>query len=484
MHLFKKYFSIVKKTNPGTYVFWVSLIFYISLYFNLNNKTLLGLFFIFLFVFWYKFKNFQVVLSILYFLFLPFDKGKSFSFILIPGWLMGTKESYKFWFNISFADLTFISLFVLILKEEIINRWRIEELKLNKSDIFLFCFLLFSFVSIFFSHYSLISFLAYLRLARLGAVYFLIQKIFKKQGFKKLMLLVLASLLIFQGGWAGLQFVFQRPLGKAIEPFGTSFSAYGHTAAEENTFFRAQGTWDHPNTLGSFAVIFLSFFLLQIMNPEEKKGKRKIFLVSFLFGFLGLIFSASRANWVVFGAMIFSITTFFKKRRIKLASLSKKWLGWILLLFLILGPFLILPRLTQIYFTLAEKGGVYYRTYLLQKAWFLSQEAPLGIGLATFPAILIKRFGFFTWPAPVHNLFLEILVEGGVFSLIFFLLFLVFAYKRFFLNLKALNHRNFFLKTGAFFASFAFLLSSQFYPFFLSSKVFEYFWLFLGIMLY
>jgi O-antigen ligase len=299
--------------------------------------------------------------------------------------------------------------------------------------------------------------------------------------------LVLATSLIFQGMWASLQFVLRRPLGKSIEPFGTMFSAYGYVAAEQTNFFRSHGTWDHPNTLGVFSTIFLIFLIVQMINPKLSRQRKRIFLVAFILGVLGLFFSGSRASWVVFSLMLFGTFVFFKKgkfkKRIVFIYLSSKWFKSLFLICLILGPLLILPRLGQFYFTLLEKGGVYYRSYLLEKAWYLSQEAPLGIGLATFPAVLIKRFGFFTWPAPVHNLFLEILVEAGVFSLTFFLLFLIFTYKEFFLKLPSLKQSKFFLRVGAFFASLSFLLTAQFYPFFFSSKVFEYFWFFLGMML-
>ena len=130
MPLFKKYFSIVKKTKPEIYVFGASLVFYISLYFNLNNKTLLGLFFIFLLVFWYKLKNFLVVLFILYLLFLPFGKGKTFNFILIPAQLIDAGVPFTYDFTINFADLAFLGLFFLILKNEVIDRYKNKKVKL------------------------------------------------------------------------------------------------------------------------------------------------------------------------------------------------------------------------------------------------------------------------------------------------------------------------------------------------------------------
>ena len=481
----KRFRKILK--DDRYFVFWFSLLFYFLLYFNLNNKTLLGFFFLFLFLFYKRFKDLPTSLLILYFLFLPIVKGKTFYFTLIPARLINSQIPYVYGFTVTFADLALLGLFVWLIKNEIDAGWRVNKLSLGKGDFFLFVFLSFVFVSLFYSGFKTVSFLAFLKLTRFTAAYFLIRRFLLRLKIRKLVPLSLAALLVFQGIWAGLQFTFQRPLGRSIEPFGDPLYTYGHTASEESSFFRAQGTLDHPNTLGSFLVMFLAFILLQFF-ASRKKEERKVFLASFLLGLTGLIFSASRASWVAFLLIGLLVAFFLKKHRAMLTTtffLPKKWLAVTFLLLIIFLPFLVLPRLSHLYLTLAEKGGVFYRTYLLEKAWLLALSSPLGIGLATFPAVLIQKFGFFTWPAPVHNLFLEILSETGIFSLFFFLFFLIFTYRRFFISLGFLKSKpEFFLKTGAFFASLGFLVTAQFYPFFWASGIFEFFWLFLGIMIY
>ncbi len=479
----EKFDKVLRKDE--LFVFGASLFFYFSLLFNLNNKTLLGLFILFFILFYKRLKSFLIALSIIYLLFLPIAKGKTFSFILVPSWMLNQTLSYTYNLTISFADLAFLGLLILIIKEEVIDRWRGKYLKPKRGDVFLFSFLFFVFLSIFFSQFQLISFLAFLRLARILAAYFLIQRLLSERKMRALFPLILATSLIFQGGWASLQFLFQRPLGRAIEPFGLQFTNLGYLASEESTFFRAQGTFGHPNILGTFIVMFLAFLTVHIFVPQERK--RKIFLIGLFFGLAGLVFSGSRASWVVALLAVMAAVAFLKKLGVKLtlSSTVKKWIFLVTFSLLIFLPLVIIPRMGHLYLSLADKGGVYYRTYLLEKAWFLALGSPLGIGLATFPAALIRQFGFFTLPAPVHNLFLEILVETGIFSLISFWLFLIFAYKRFFLDLKGFRNRDkLFLKTGAFFASLGFLGVAQFYPFFWSRNVFEYFWLFLGVMLY
>lgn len=466
------------------FVLSVSVVFYILSFFNLNNKTLLGLFAVFIFIFWRRLKDLSIALFIVYLLFLPFGKGKTFDFVLIPAWALGGNSPFTFGFSITFADLAALGLMALIIKREILGRWK-THLNFVRLDFFIFAFLLSVFTSIFFSHFQIVSFLDFLKLLRIVAIYYVVQIVFQEKSGVKFIPLVLAATLSFQGVWTSLQFIFQGPLRRSVEFIDEGLSQHGYLAREESSFFRAQGTFEHPNTLAAFLVILLSFFLIQILNPKVDLKIKKIWMASFIIGLLGLMFSGSRASWAVFSFMAILGIGFLRRRK-KFCPLPmvKRWALAILLALLALFPFIILPRIFHFYSTFSEQGGVYYRTYLLEKAWFVAQDAPLGIGLATFPQVLVEKFGFFAIPTPAHNLFLEILSETGIFSLLFFCLFLIFAYKRFFVNLRNMDNVTFFFKSGTLLATLGFLGVAQFYPFFASSTVFEYFWLFLGMMLY
>jgi len=472
----QRFEKIIK--NEERFVFGVSLLFYFLVYFSPNNKILLGLFLVFLVFFLAKFKNLKISLLIMYLLFLSFEKGKTFSFVLIPSWLTGRGVPYNYDFTITFSDIACLGLVALFLREEILSRWKIRVLKAEKVDSVLFAFLIFSFLSILFSQFQLISFLTFLKFARIIMIFFLVRSLLKELRLANLIPLILAVSLLFQGAWTSLQFFFQKPLGRAIEHLG-------YLAAGEKTFFRAQGTFGHPNVLASFLVILFCFSLIQIFNPKQTKFSKKVLSLSFIVGSLGLVFTFSRAAWMV-TLIIGVLALLFLRHYGKLIFdfLLRKWLTSIAFLAMIFFPLLILPRLSQLYSALSEYGVAFYRVYLLEKAWFLAQESPLGIGLSTFPAVLIQRFGFFTWPAPVHNIFLGILVEAGVLSLMFFLIFLILAYKRFFFDILRVKNNLFFLKTAAFFATLGYLGGASFYSFSWDSKIFELFWLFLGIMLY
>lgn len=111
----------------------------------------------------------------------------------------------------------------------------------------------------------------------------------------------------------------------------------------------------------------------------------------------------------------------------------------------------------------------------------MAGDSPLGVGLGTYPAVLIQRFGFPFWPTPAHNLFFEILAEAGIFGLVFFILLVARVY---FEYVRTPRKKDDALRYAAFLGLTVFLLGAQFYPFFNSSWLFELFWLLAAVMLY
>ncbi len=454
--------------------------FYLSLYFSGSNKALLLIFVAFGVLFYLHFRNLLLALFTLYLLFLPFAKGKSLSFVLIPGEMLRTNIPYTYDFSATFADVAAIGLGLLFIREELIPS--LPKQKASPADFFLLIFLFFAFVSLFFSQFPEATFFAFLKLARVAFAFFLAKRMLYFPRAKKILVSILAASATFQGAWASLQFLLHHPLGRALEPLGKTFSPYGYFASEAKTFFRAQGTFDHPNTLGVFSTVLLIFLLAQWLNYRQSRGEKWLLAGGLLGGLLGLLFSASRASWLVFALVGLVIGLSWQRKRMA-RLLDRRLLLAMALIVLLALPLLVLPRLGQLYLTLTGKGGAYYRLYLLEKAWALGHQHPFGVGLATFPAVLIYKFGFFTWPSPVHNLWLEIFAELGIFGLASFLIFLLLAYKGFFQKIKMAQPKNiFYLRWGAFFASLAFLGVAEFYPFLWCSLIFEYFWLFLGIM--
>lgn len=459
-------------------------VFYLSLYFIQNNRQLLLLFLIVASILSIRFKKWLATATILYIFFLPFFKGKTFVFDMIPAWVLGRNASYSFGFTITFSDLAFTGIAIALLVKKVNQYKHMTAQQLPKIDILLFLFIACTLVSIFFSQYQIVSFLAFIKLFRTVITYFVAKTFFHDKSLKRVIPIIISISLLFEGFWASAQFILQRPLGRSIEQIKSVFT-YGQTAQEDLSLFRAQGTFDHPNTLGIFSVILLAFLGILLCDPDVDKRVKKVYELSIFLGFCALIFSYSRANWFTF-MVIFILEIFFVKAqaRLHLPTISKWRVITGIITLCVFTSMFVIPRLGHFNDAFSGGAGANYRIGMIQKSWFLSLAYPLGIGLATFPAHLVDTFDYSFWPAPVHNIFFEILVETGILSLIFFLIFLVLTYKKF--SNTVTNKKNsggYSIKIGSMFATLAFLLSANFYPFLWSSGVFEYFWLFLGIMI-
>jgi len=464
------------------FIFYTFLFFYTLVFFNFNNKTFLLIILLTGFILFQKLKDLKSTSWLLYLLVLPFEKGKGFSFTLVPSYMTYGGFPYNFWFTITFTDLIFFFLIYLLVREKILSNWRVKKIKAKTQDFFIFGFLVIGFLTIFLSQFQSVSFFGFIRLARMIFAYFVARKVLQNEKVIKFTSLVLTSSLIFQGGWTTLQFFRQGLLGKDIEQIGEFYSPFGHLSSEDSALFRPSGTFVHPNTLACFAGTLLPFVLAQSLDKIFVKKEKYFLMTGLLVGGLGLLLSSSRAAWVT-TFLILSLTVWFfhKRNRLRFPLPFKTWLLRFLGLLVVFLPILIFPRMTSLYQAFQKYGSAYYRMDLIKKAIGLSFKNPFGIGLETFPGILVNSWGrFFTAPAPIHNFFLQILVALGIPGLIFFLLILLLTYKFFFLNLK--KEKQFFLKSGAFFASLSFLALGNFYPLFLVTNLSEYFWLFLSIL--
>lgn len=462
-------------SNELNFCLLFSLLFYFSLSFSINNKTLMVFLFIFFIVFWLKLKDKALSLFLIFVLSMPFIKGKSFNFPLTSFFQGGKQFIYGYNFDLTFSDLAFFGIIFFLLRDSIRQRkW--PNFRFEKNDFFLLGFIFFVFLANCLSLFPLVSFLSFFKFLRAIGTYLLIKILWRREKFKELIKAPLLALVIFEGVWASLQFLFRRPLGRSIESL-SEFTIYGMTASEDTNFFRAQGTFDHPNSLGSFLVCFLIFIFIQLLDSHKELFFKKLLYAGMILGGMALIFSGSRASWGSLGILVLTVLFILFKRGWR-PSVSKRQAIYFLAVAVILSLLVIFPRISHFYTKLYLGEGSTYRVYLSQKAALISQRSPFGIGLSAFPPLLMTKFGFSSWPASVHNLFMEVLVEGGFLSLTFFLIFLIFSYQKYF---KIKNPS--FLNQSGFWASLGFLLTANFYPT-LSSNLFQYLWLFFAIMLY
>ncbi|MBM3205385.1 O-antigen ligase family protein [Candidatus Shapirobacteria bacterium] len=205
------------------------------------------------------------------------------------------------------------------------------------------------------------------------------------------------------GGFALLQYLFWPNL-KALE-----------VLQYDPHFYRAAGTFIDPGFTGLILVLTLILVTFRIWS--EKKQKRW-FMILWLFLFVILALTYSRASWLVF---FLSMTL--------LAFSKRSWRFLVLIIGLLAFTWLVIPQP-------AGEGGKLIRTYTIQARWENSQQAItiikqrpfLGVGFNTL-RYYQKQKGFLAeenWQlnqagAGIDNSWLFVLATSGLLGFLAYL---------------------------------------------------------------
>ena len=254
---------------------------------------------------------------------------------------------------------------------------------------------------------------------------------------KSTVVYVFLSSMFFQASLGVYQFLTQstfsfKYLGLASHNAQELGVAVVETAS--GRWLRAYGGFDHPNIFGGVLALslILSVYLLakkKVLN-STKEVLESIFLFIFYFlGLLALFFTFSRSAWLALALGLLAL----------LISLILKKDGWIIgrfvalvffsvvFLFIVAMPYqdLLMVRI-KAETRLEQKSLDERGTYLFQAAGLVKDNVIFGVGIGNYTTVLDKEN---KQPAyvnqPVHNGFILLLAENGIFSLIFFVGFLV-----------------------------------------------------------
>ncbi|HPT08741.1 MAG TPA: O-antigen ligase family protein [bacterium] len=293
-------------------------------------------------------------------------------------------------------------------------------------DFFIFLSILIS------SNLTLSVFRYILLLLSIGLMYVMINFKFK---FKKIILVFLLALLLQAGLGIG-QFFTQKTfackyLGIALHEASDLGTAVIETNNER--FLRAYGATDHPNIFGAL-MFFAIFFVILLMIKNNYKGtKATISYLALFFYSIALCVSFSRsAILALVISLIFLFIVFFftdKKlfRKFLPIILSLIFLGGAL--FLLFKP-LILTRIEAS--SRLEKISINERQEQNNTALeIISDNVWLGVGLGNYHNELLNReVDLKPYEAqPVHNVFLLIWSEIGLWGLLLFLYFIIYLFK-------------------------------------------------------
>lgn len=359
-----------------------------------------------------------------------------------------------------FTDLLIISILFLW----IIRLVRTKSDFLGKSDFWLFGFFLIAGLSLITSQNIELSIYQLIKLTEFILLFLYIKRNLEFLKIKKILTIVVASG-VFQSLIAIAQFFNQSSLGlKYFEAgiFNANIPGVATFFVEGTKFIRAYGTTPHPNVLAVF--LLFSIFCLYSLWKSDFRGKSdfaKLIIHNscFIILFLGLLLTFSRAVILVFiaASLLYFLINILLKR--KIVSL--------LILFAVvccLFTVLFWPEVSARFLTISTKEqAVTLRVYYNDIAISTIKEKPLlGLGLGNFVWHLLNNYQLkeFWLYQPVHNLYLLIASEIGIFGLIFFLVFLA---RIIFKNLTRLSLVN---------ACFLFIISC----FLLLGLIDHYFW--------
>lgn len=252
--------------------------------------------------------------------------------------------------------------------------------------------------------------------------------------------------LVIQGVLAVQQFLMQETfaskwLGMAAHlPINLGVSVVETRGSDgvAERWLRAYGSLDHPNILGGVMAIGLIILILVIANykrPLDKKYDWKFiaYYLSLIVIAVGLIFSFSRSALFAFavGMAIFFIFSLFKKDWLKI----KKAGGAIIVFIILFGA--IFASYQSLFVTraigaerLETNSSFERRMYLNDSLALIKKNWLIGSGIGNYTKALsetdLRRPWYYL--QPVHNVFLLVWEETGIFGLLFYIFIFVYFF--------------------------------------------------------
>jgi O-antigen ligase len=308
----------------------------------------------------------------------------------------------------------------------------------SRETIILILFLLWIGFSIFWSQYKLISLYRFATFLEMALFACIALKSLKNQKWLDLALFTLIINGIFQSILGIAQFVHNKSLG--LHWLGESIIAPNIDGVAKiiiggEKHIRAYGTFPHPNILAGFLIIPIFLILDELLkrfvlteNCNQNVSRGTIFstmpswLIMFSFiilitGFL-LTFSRSAFLGLILGLLVFGFV--LRKAMPKIFRLAL--LGCLLLFSLCLGYFV---HSNKDFISLSSTQSLQERIFYQNVARETISVHPLkGVGVGQFVFHEFQKYpNFVGWQyQPVHNIFLLIFSELGIFGLILFLL--------------------------------------------------------------
>lgn len=309
---------------------------------------------------------------------------------------------------------------------------------------------LFVFISFFCAPDKVLAFSHYvIFLAGLG-VFYLLREGMRSFGYidsileeVKIIYIFLASLL-FQVGLGVYQFLTQTsPVSKYLGLAAHDPNILGVSVIEtaSGRWLRAYGGLDHPNIFGgvlAIALILAAYLLAKkkIVDSTKEYLESAFLFIFYFCALFALFFTFSRSAWLAFavGMLFLLIELIRSKDRWFLGRFLALIFFSLILLSIIIPPYKdLLSVRVKADSRLEQKSLTERQTYIQEAGGLIKSHWLLGVGVGNYTeALKVKdnnSKGIFAYQ-PVHNFFLLLLAENGIFTFVFFLIFLFMLIKK------------------------------------------------------
>lgn len=365
--------------------------------------------------------------------------------LLVHGFTPGFFEYTSVFFYISdIALLLLIGVFFFDKQRRV--------LLFTKKNLFFFIFLLVAIISIFLSDHQLLSAFQVFRLTLWIVFALSLSTFWNTKQFLKPVFMAFAVMAVFESLLALLQFISQENLGLSIlgeQPIAITDPGTSRVWLNGSWAIRAYGTFLHPNVLSAFLLLGLFslyyFWVLRTCpslhvtreNYKEKfREYRPMLISSIILGIaifvvlMGLALTFSRAGWAigfVLSLLVISYWLLVRPYRREAFKLLIVLVTCSLFLVTMLRPF-IFPRAQISGGEPAVTERIKYANIGLE----IIKKNPFGVGIGNQVLYahknqLFQNQGFIhsqKWQ-PVHNIYLLIAAELGVFGLLAFIALLI-----------------------------------------------------------
>ena len=299
-------------------------------------------------------------------------------------------------------------------------------------------------VSFFFAPDQILAFYHYLLfLAGVGLFYIVREETddFESEGKcldKIIIIYVFLASLFLQAVLGLYQFLSQSSLVSKYLGLASHSPEIAGTAVIETAtgrWLRAYGGMDHPNILGGVLALslILAAYLLakkKIIRTGREIGESIFLFVFYFVALFALFFTFSRTAWLAYalGILVLLISLIMQKDRWVLGRFLALIFFSGVMLFIAAYPYQSLVRVRlQGTTRLEQKSITERRDYLQQSQDTIKKHMMTGVGVGNYP-LSLSHADENRQPAwsyqPVHNGFLLLWAECGIFALMFFIAFL------------------------------------------------------------